>query len=248
MVFQKNIYILFVLNLWTALCNAQFRVWRADTRTPTEMRAAGNFAPRGASRFLEVTPNVSMYNHAVGAESGASRDNDGYVSTTASEDTAVRFLTQMFGGNGYVYEIAAAGNFIQVSGTLGQFSPYPNEQEYAALGGFSWDQVIRWRHYTNGVADAAGMEDNNVYEGRIYNSLRPNNGQPSLAGFPAGHRAWTLSPWNAFAQGGEGCGGNGELSVGARRLKARQCAPVDNAFTAASRFLDDACYTKALCG
>ncbi|KAF3808447.1 Heat-labile enterotoxin IIB A chain [Colletotrichum gloeosporioides] len=231
MVFQKNILILFVLNL-----------------TPTEMRAAGNFAPRGASRFLEVTPNVSMYNHAVGAESGASRDNDGYVSTTASEDTAVRFLTQMFGGNGYVYEIAAAGNFIQVSGTLGQFSPYPNEQEYAALGGFSWDQVIRWRHYTNGVADAAGMEDNNVYEGRIYNSLRPNNGQPSLAGFPAGHRAWTLSPWNAFAQGGEGCGGNGELSVGARRLKARQCAPVDNAFTAASRFLDDACYTKALCG
>ncbi|KXH65162.1 cholera enterotoxin subunit A2 [Colletotrichum salicis] len=50
--------------------------------------------------------------------------------------------------NGYVYEIAAAANFIQVSGTLGEFSPYPNEQEYAALGGFSWDQVIRWRHYT----------------------------------------------------------------------------------------------------
>lgn len=245
MMAHKNIFILLVLNLWTVLCNAQFRVWRADTRTPTEMRAAGLFAPRGASQILQIVPNVSMYNHAVGAPNGASRDNDGYVSTTASETTAVNFLRQMFNGNGYVYEIAASANFIQVSGTLGQFSPYPNEQEYAALGGFSWDQVIRWRHYTNGVEDAAGLQDNNEYEGRIYNGLRPTNGEPRLAGFPSNHRAWGLSPWNAFAQGGPGCGGNG-----ARSLHSRQgsCTPRDNAFTAAQRFIDDNCWAKDLCG
>ncbi|KAH7177122.1 heat-labile enterotoxin alpha chain-domain-containing protein [Dactylonectria macrodidyma] len=244
MAVHKNIFILFVLNLWNALCNAQFSVWRADTRTSTEMRAAGVFAPRGASQILEITPKVSMFNHAVGAPNGASRDNDGYVSTTASEATAVTFLTQMFNGNGYVYEIAAAGNFIQVSGTLGEFSPFPNEHEYAALGGFSWDQVIRWRHYTNGVADAAGLQDNNEYEGRIYNSLRPSNGEPRLAGFPSDHRAWGISPWNAFAQGGAGCGGNA-----ARSLRSRQsCSPRDNAFTAASRFIDEACWAQALCG
>lgn len=245
MIARENIFILLVLNLWAALCNAQFSVWRADTRTPTEMRAAGLFAPRGASQILEIVPNVSMYNHAVGAPNGASRDNDGYVSTTASETTAVNFLRQMFNGNGYVYEIAAAANFIQVSGTLGQFSPYPNEQEYAALGGFSWDQVIRWRHYTNGVEDSSGLQDNNEYEGRIYNNLRPTNGEPRLAGFPADHEAWGMSPWSAFAQGGSGCGGSG-----ARSLHSRQstCTPRDDAFTAARRFIDDNCWSNDLCG
>ncbi|KAI3400383.1 hypothetical protein diail_3400 [Diaporthe ilicicola] len=245
MIARQNIFILLVLNLWAALCNAQFRVWRADTRTPTEMRAAGLFSPRGASRILQIVPNVSMYNHAVGAPNGASRDNDGYVSTTASETTAVDFLNRMFNGNGYVYEIAASANFIQVTGTLGQFSPYPNELEYAALGGFSWDQVIRWRHYTRGVADAEGMEDNYEYEGRIYDDLRPTNGEPSLAGFPPDHEAWTMSPWNAFAQGGPGCGGSG-----ARSLTSRQatCAPRDSAFTAAQRFIDDNCWNNDLCG
>lgn len=245
MIARENIFILLVLNLWAALCDAQFSVWRADTRTPTEMRAAGLFAPRGASQILEIVPNVSMYNHAVGAPNGASRDNDGYVSTTASETTAVNFLRQMFNGNGYVYEIAAAANFIQVSGTLGQFSPYPNEQEYAALGGFSWDQVIRWRHYTNGVEDSSGLQDNNEYEGRIYNNLRPTNGEPRLAGFPADHEAWGMSPWSAFAQGGSGCGGSG-----ARSLHSRQstCTPRDDAFTAARRFIDDNCWSNDLCG
>lgn len=242
MVAHKNTFVIFILSLWTALCHAQFRVWRVDTRTPTEMRAAGVFAPRGASRLLEVTANVSMYNHALGAPNGASRDNDGYVSTTASEDTAIEFMNNLFGGNAYIYEIAAAGNFIQVSGTLGQFSPFPNEHEYAALGGFSWDQVIRWRHYTNGVADADGLEDNYEYENSIYNNLRPTNGEPRLAGFPADHEAWGLSPWNAFTQGG--CGGNAK-----RYLRSRQsCTPTDDNVTAAKRFIDDACFEQALCG
>lgn len=203
--------------------------------------------PRGASGVLEVTANVSMYNHAVGAANGASNDNDGYVSTTASEQTAITFLTQMFGGNGYVYEIAAAANFVQVSGTLGQFSPYPNEQEYAALGGFSWDQVIRWTHYTDGVADASGMEDNELYDGTIYNSLRPTNGEPALAGFPAGHEAWTMSPWSAFASG-SGCGRKRELSFMSRFHARQTCAPVDSAFTTAQKFIDDNCWAQPLCG
>lgn len=242
---RKNIFILLVLNLWAALCDAQWRVWRADTRTPTEMRAAGFFEPRGATSILQVMPNVSMYNHAIGAENGQSTNNDGYVSTTADEDTAVAFLNNMLGGTGYVYEIAAAANFIQVSGTLGQFSPYVGEFEYAALGGFNWDQVIRWRHYTNGVADANGLQDNNAYEGRIYNSLRPNNGEPRLAGFPPDHEAWSMTPWSAFAQGGSGCGG------GARRsLQPRQstCAPTEDAFRAAQRFIDDNCWATSACG
>ncbi|KAF5026942.1 hypothetical protein F66182_972 [Fusarium sp. NRRL 66182] len=227
----ESTFVLLVLNLWTALCSAQFTVWRADTRTPTEMRAAGLFAPRGLSQLLQVDVNVSMYNHAVGAANGASQDNDGYVSTTASESTAVAFLTQMFNGNGYVYEIAASGHFIQVTGTLGQFSP--------------WDQVIRWRHYTNGVADSPA-EDNYEYEDVIYGGLRPSNGEPSLAGFPEDHEAWGMSPWSAFAQGGPGCGGGN----GARSLRSRQsaCSPRESAFTVAQRYIDDNCLHNDLCG
>ncbi|KKY29438.1 putative heat-labile enterotoxin a chain [Diaporthe ampelina] len=244
MIAHKNIFILLVLNLWTTLCNAQFRVWRADTRSPTEMRAAGVFAPRGASRYLEIVPNISMYNHALGAPTGVSRGNDGYVSTTVTESTAVEFLRNQLNGNGYVYEIAASANFIQVAGTLGQFNPFPQELEYAALGGFNWDQVIRWRHYTNGRADASGLQDNNEYDARVYNTLRPSAGEPRLAGFPPNHEAWGMAPWNAFAQGGSGCGGSGRRSLHSRG----PCSPKESSLNVAKRYIDDTCFKKSLCG
>ncbi|POS69911.1 cholera enterotoxin subunit A2 [Diaporthe helianthi] len=253
---RNKILILLVFNLWAALCNAQFRVWRVDTRSPEEMAEAGAFTPWGTSFVLDVVANISMYDHAtgeltVGGQGPDGRDDDGYVSTTADEARARNYLMTRFQGTGYIYEVAAAANFIQVQGTLGQFTPHAAEAEYAALGGFSWDQVIRWRQYVRG-RELGGLQDNQRYMGDVYNRLRPNNGQPSLAGFPPDHEAWGLSPWNAFARalggaGGAGCGGNGRRR---RSLDSRQdsCEPIIDNESAAQRFIDENCWAVANCG
>jgi hypothetical protein len=203
---NQNVFILLVLSLWAALCSAT-SMWRADTRDPDTIKAAGGFIPKAAT-FHIAPANTSMYNHAVGANDGSSMDNDGYVSTTSTQQVAIDFLSQQFGGTGYVYEVAASYNFISVAGTLLQFNPYPAELEYAALGGVSWNQVIRWTHYTNGVADSNGAQDNPDYQSSVYASLTPNEGDPQLAAFPVGHQAWGISPWNVFSSGpsGSGCG------------------------------------------
>ncbi|RYP05803.1 hypothetical protein DL764_003547 [Monosporascus ibericus] len=239
MVAYENFFILFVLNLWTSLCYAQFTVWRVDQRSPDDIRTATGFLARGTSNVLQVAPNVSMYNHALGAPNGASRSNDGYVSTTADRNTAITFLRQMFRGDGYIYEVAAAANFIQVTGTLGQFSPYPNEHEYAALGGFGFEQVIAWTHYVNGVPQGSGRVVNRDFSPR-YNNLRPSNGEPHLAGFPRSHQAWSLPPWNQFP----GCRRNLSRSLHSRQ----QCAPDENDWYIASRYIDNMCYRQTLCG
>lgn len=243
---HQNLLTLLCLSLWAAVSNAQFRVWRGDTRDPTSMRAAGVFAPRGASRLLEIMPNISLWNHANGADSGGSQDDDGYVSTTSNETVAVGFLNDFFGGNGYVYEIAATGNFINVAGSLEEYEPFPDEREYAALGGFQWDQVIRWTRYVDGVADSAGLQDNTEYDEVVYQTLRPTDAAPELAGFPDNHEAWSISPWSAFALGGQGCG-----APPRRSLRARQeggCRPSDTNEEAAKKWVDKNCFTDSKCG
>ncbi|KAH7353723.1 hypothetical protein B0T11DRAFT_331642 [Plectosphaerella cucumerina] len=112
-----NLIVFYLLTL-SSFCFGQFKVYRADTRTPEQIKKAGSFLPRGQSRALTVAPNISMFAHALGASNGQSTDADGYVSTTVDEKTAKTFLGNFFQGTGHVYEIAATPNFIQVAGSL----------------------------------------------------------------------------------------------------------------------------------
>ena len=230
-----------ILTLWSSFCHGQFRVYRADTRSPEEIQRAGGFLPRGQSVLRTVAPNISMWNHANGATNGQSLDNDGYVSTAADELVAEQFLGSMFGGTGYVYTVAAAPNFIQVAGTLGEFNPFPNEVEYAALGGFRWEQVIGWtRRERNFLQE--GFVQNPDYNGRQFDSLQANQGEPRLAGFPNGHAAWLVDPWNAFANGN--CG---PIPRVRKLLHLRQTDPPTNCGAsqtnqaAAVEYMDRAC-------
>ncbi|KAH7411379.1 heat-labile enterotoxin alpha chain-domain-containing protein [Cadophora sp. MPI-SDFR-AT-0126] len=230
-----NLLVFYLLTLWASFCYGQTRVYRADTRGPEELRQVGGFMPRGLGGALQVAPNVSMYNHARGAANGQSTDSDGYVSTTITEARAIRFLEENLGGRGYVYTIAGARNFVQVSGTLGQYSPYVDEVEYAALGGFHWSRVIGWAQYQgspSGPVQVGPFISNEDYDPTRYGNDAVNQGDPSLAGFPGGHPGWSLSPWNAFANGN--CG---------RKLRLRQtnCNSASTAVALAQAFLDKEC-------
>jgi cholera enterotoxin subunit A len=81
-----NLIVLYLLIL-SCFCYGQFKIYRADTRTPEQIKKAGGFFPRGQSRVLTVAPNISMFAHALGASNGQSTDAEGYVSTTVDEKT-----------------------------------------------------------------------------------------------------------------------------------------------------------------
>ncbi|KAG8159100.1 hypothetical protein KVR01_010761 [Diaporthe batatas] len=245
-------FALLVLNLWTLCCNAQYRVWRADTRAPIDMEASDRFAPRGASMILQIMPNLSLWNHVHGALTGGSRMDDGYVSTTNSQETAIAFLRTFHNGNGYIYEIAATAQFIDVAATLGRYNPYPEEREFAALGGFQWDQVVRHTRYVNGVPVEPAQE-NNSYNDDVYNHSQPTMGEPELAGFPETHEAWGLHPWNAFALGGPNCAGGRKVRslenrAGGSIYHDGRCHPINSAYKAANLWKAKVCDQQKKCG
>lgn len=232
----KSFIILF-FSLLASVCHAQMRMYRADTRSPEEIRSEGGFHARGTGRLLEVAADISMFNHAQGAANGQSRNNDGYVSTTVDRDTALTFLRQMHRGTGYIYEIASTANMIQVSGTLGQFSPFPNEHEYAAMGSITYQQITGWTQYTLG-SPVTQMQPNPDFARSTYGNVRPNPGEPSLAGFPDGHPAWRLPPWMNFAA--PGCGNR----PGRRSLRTRQatCRAAENPWSVANKWMNTHCF------
>lgn len=237
---HTNVLVFYILTLWSSFCYGQFRVYRADTRSPEEIQRAGGFMPRGQSALRTVAPNVSMWNHANGAANGQSLENDGYVSTAVDEIVAEQFLGSFFGGTGYVYTVAAAPNFIQVAGTLGEFNPFVNEVEYAALGGFRWEQVIGWQQRDRNFA-VDGFVQNPDYNGGQFNSLRANQGEPRLAGFPNGHEAWLVAPWNAFANGNCGPLPRKRLLRFRQTESPTNCGSAQSNQAAAVEYMDTAC-------
>ncbi|KAM0267473.1 hypothetical protein ACHAQH_010100 [Verticillium albo-atrum] len=183
------------LALWSSLaCGLQI-VYRADSRPPHEIEAAGGFVPRGGTGIQRVAPNTSLYNHVIGAENGFSRMNDGYVSTTSQIDVAMGWIRNHFNGNGYVYAIAAGMNFIDVRETLRQHNPHPEEWELAAMGGVMMRQIRGVRTIRN---NQVITEQDNTQYNTSYDNLRGSGSQPQLAGFPANHIAWQQNPWQQF--------------------------------------------------
>lgn len=185
---------LLLVTVWSLLCSAN--VFRADSRSPDVIRKDGGFKTRGQTTVGVKTQDISLWNHVKGAENGFSKMNDGYVSTTTDIALADSWVRKNFRGTGWIYRIKAAPNMIDCQATLGEYNPFPNEKEYAAIGGIKYEQIIGWIPMTGGVKKTEVK--NGKYNSARYGKLKGAGAQPSLAAFPDGHAAWNQSPWNAF--------------------------------------------------
>lgn len=174
-------------------------VYRAVMDTPEIVKRMDGFSPRGSdgTRPNQPPADISLFNHVQGAATGLARHDSGYVSTTTSLNLAHHWVNQMLTGNGYIYFIRPTGNFVDVNGTLRQYSPHSDEFEYASLGVIRWNQIMGWRRVNFGRMGA--FVPNRNYSRRIYSLARAGGIEPQLAGFPMDHRAWEQEPWRNFA-------------------------------------------------
>ncbi|ENN91019.1 enterotoxin A family protein [Bartonella schoenbuchensis] len=178
-------------------------VYRADTRSPKEIKKAKGFYPWGIDgsrpfappsdiNLLEHVTNTDLHPHALGLRGG-------YVSTTTSQDVAINLLySHGWTSPSYVYHIRITPNLIDVNAALRQYSPYPDQYEMAALGGIRWEQVTGWERVINGNV-VGGFIQNPDYVDALYGNFSRPDPQPQLAGFPHYHEAWHFEPWVNFA-------------------------------------------------
>ncbi|KAE9569544.1 Cholera enterotoxin subunit A [Colletotrichum fructicola] len=151
----------------------------------------GGFLPKGQASFGLQTQDTSLFNHMKGTHSIGSRDEDGYVSTSSSESVAAVFVLGK--PSAYVYKIHVTPNLIDTVGTLGKYSEFDEESEWAALGGIKYEQIVSWRPL-NG-RKLGTTTKNKDYDKAKY-GLAVNGGvQYQLAGFPPNHEAWDEEPW-----------------------------------------------------
>lgn len=173
-------------------------VYRADTRSPAEVRRTSGFVARGIMLHQPgepFAPDMSLYNHARGIpeDPHPSYTGSGYVGTFSTFDAARRWLGLHHSGTGYIYQIRASGNFIDVEESLRQYAPYPREGEVAVMSYIHISQVLGWQQYVTGLG--SGYESNPAYD-RRYDRSRGAGARPDLAGFPAHHEAWRQQPWS----------------------------------------------------
>ncbi|EOW9314901.1 TPA: NAD(+)--arginine ADP-ribosyltransferase [Vibrio cholerae] len=214
------IFIMFPL--FVSAHNGNF--YRADSRSPNEIKDLGGLYPRGYYDFFERgTPmSISLYDHARGAPSGNTRYDDGFVSTTTDIDSAHEIGQNILSGytEYYIYLIAPAPNLLDVNAVLGRYSPHPQENEYSALGGIPWTQVIGWYVVNNGVLDR-NIHRNRQFRADLFNNLSPALPSESyqFAGFEPEHPAWRQEPWINFAP--PGCGRNVRLT---KHINQQDCS------------------------
>ncbi|EPO5058753.1 enterotoxin A family protein [Escherichia coli] len=224
---MKKLVLLFFCCFFSASSSAN-DFYRADARTPEDIRRDGGLLPRGQSEAYEHgTPvNINLYDHARGTVTGNTRYNDGYVSTTTTLRQAHLIGQNFLGGYNeyYIYVVAAAPNLLNVNGVLGRYSPHPDENEFAALGGIPLSQIIGWYRVFFGVIEG-GMQRNRDYRGDLFRGLTvaPNEDGYQLAGFPANFPAWRETPWSTFAP--EQCGPN------KKTIKELSCTSATNALS-----------------
>ncbi|WP_052044823.1 enterotoxin A family protein [Candidatus Arsenophonus nilaparvatae] len=182
-----------------SLADNSEKVYRAAMESPEDVKRAGGFYPRGmdGTRPNQPPPNINLWDHVHGADTGMARHDSGYVSSTTARGFAINWVNDHLNHNGYVYHIRATPNFIDVNGTLRNYSPHAEELETAALGIIYWSQIIGWERVRGGVVGA--FIANPDYRERLYSNLASSGPQPQLAGFPDGHPAWGIQPWFPFA-------------------------------------------------
>ncbi|WP_412030935.1 enterotoxin A family protein [Escherichia coli] len=201
---MKKIILLFSVLMFASFFSYANDFYRADSRPPDEIRRSGGLIPRGQDEAYERgTPvNINLYDHARGTSTGNTRYNDGYVSTTTTLRQAHLIGQNILGGFNeyYIYVVAAAPNLFDVNGVLGRYSPYPSENEFAALGGIPLSQIIGWYRVSFGVIEGE-MRRNRDYRRDLFQGLTvaPNEDGYQLAGFPDGFAAWGELPWREYA-------------------------------------------------
>ncbi|KAE9565998.1 hypothetical protein CGMCC3_g17825 [Colletotrichum fructicola] len=82
---------------------------------------------------------------------------------------------------------------IDTVGTLGKYSDFEEEREFAALGGIKYEQIVSWR--TLNSRDLRKSTPNKDFDKRKYGSAVAGGVQYKLAGFPLDHKAWREEPW-----------------------------------------------------
>lgn len=201
---MKKFYIFLFLFVFShySFADIPLGVYRAAMESPDQIKKAGGFFPRGmdGSRPNQPPPNINLWDHVNGADTGMARHDSGYVSTTASRGFAINWVNDHLNHNGYVYYIRTTPNFIDVNGTLRNYSPHSEELETAALGVIHWNQIIGWERVRGG--NIGDFTHNPDYREHLYGNLESSGAQYQLAGFPDGHPAWALQPWLAFANCG----------------------------------------------
>lgn len=204
---MKNFFvvILFFLNSTYAL-SSDINVYRGDTRTPEQIKADGGFKPRGYTNFENPGAgniDLSLYEHAASAH-----PETGFVSTSINREAALDFA----GVEGFLYVIhAQVPNMFNLHTALGPYYTLQNEDEYAALGGIPWTQVVGWYVVRRGVING-NIVRNRDYNASLFRRLDfPNNlDHYRMAGFPQGHAAWRQWPWQQVAP--NLCAGNNRNS------------------------------------
>ncbi|HEJ1200398.1 enterotoxin A family protein [Pseudomonas aeruginosa] len=204
---MKNIvYLIFLLfgSSVAGLTLADDFLYRADFRTPEQIIEAQAILTRGQSDSYErgTRININLYDHAGGVVTGNTRYDSGYAGTTVSLSGAHAIGQTLFGGVSeyYIYVIRRAPNLIDVNGVLGRYSPHPEENEYAAIGGIALSQIRGWYRVNFGRIEG-GMVTNSRYRADLYQNLdvAPVENSYQLAGFPQGHPAWREQPWVSHA-------------------------------------------------
>ncbi|KAJ0348234.1 hypothetical protein COL154_013780, partial [Colletotrichum chrysophilum] len=84
---------------------------------------------------------------------------------------------------------------IDTVGTLGKYSDFDEELEFAALGGIKYEQIVSWRQLKGRNLGKSTM--NKDFDKRKYGSAAAGGVQYQLAGFPPNHKAWREEPWKS---------------------------------------------------
>ncbi|KAH6643540.1 hypothetical protein C7974DRAFT_419162 [Boeremia exigua] len=190
------------------MLNEEFVFFRADRRGPDVIKKEKGFETMAKTNKLPE--NISLWDHCKvkGAEAkfGNLKD-DGYVSTSSDFGVCLKWVTDYIEdpAGATIYKIASDRNLIGCHDTLKQYNPLPDEQEYAAIGGIPWEQVMGWyNQFTlrgKTITDAV-FTPNPTFVAAKYNEI-PEGSDPSnggehyrLAGWPKGDKRWKEAPWN----------------------------------------------------
>lgn len=196
-------------------------VYRGEIqRTPKQVQNDGGFYSRGMQRILsgdqlsweELEDGSSLFRHAAGDTAQFTR----YVSTSADPATSLTFAVndEDPGEKGYIYKIHADKRMVDVNRSLGKYSPYPAQNEHAAIGFIPFDQIEGWWEvtYKHDFADpkVGKKTQDKLRRGQLkrfhknphfnpnFQKLRGNGEAPQLAGFPRLSTAWDEDTWKQF--------------------------------------------------
>jgi hypothetical protein len=145
MLFQ-SFFALFSLFI-CALATVPAIVYRGDSRTPAQIKAAGGFETYAGTNNKE--PNHDLILHCEGGH----EDDDGFVSTSKSHEVATRFAKKKAGYMYYIDTTKNPSQYIDVKKWCkdnDKRNPLPREQEFASKGGIPWSNIIKWDKVAKG--------------------------------------------------------------------------------------------------